>query len=179
MLFSADAGYVRSAGDLDGHSGVHGAVRAGMHSGRGDLGGRQFGFEAGFRVKVADQVKQLAISESVVLYPLGFLAVAPYIQSGFHFLQFETIHDEFGFGMFSPYGEGGLMIRTGGDTKKGMSYIKLGASAEYDLRFTDQDSSAYYAFFVGWTLVGEPWPEPACGQRGDDPRGRCGMPPEQ
>lgn len=175
FLFSTDAGYVMPAGDREGHDGVHAVVRAGMHSLNRKLDERQFGGQVGLRVKVADQLKQLSISESAVFYPLGFRVVAPYVRAGIHAFQFEIVDDEFGFGMFSPVGEAGVMIRISNDPKKGVGFLELGASAEYDLRFTDQDSGGYYAFFVGWTYAAAPPPR-MCGQPGE-PAGRCGRPP--
>lgn len=148
---SADGGSLKPFTSRDGHTGGQANLRAGVF---GSDQNPRLGGEMTLRAKLASNVKQFSIGGGVVFWPLRQHLVTPYGRLGLNEFQFESVEDNFGFGMFSPYGEAGLMVRV-----KPQVSISLGGTAEYDLRFTGADSEGYWGVLVGIVMV-QPLPDP-------------------
>jgi len=156
MLATAEGGYVRPRRDPAGQQGAAVNVRlTGFDTNRSRTFG--FGGSVGLRGKFAGEMQQVALSEDVMLMAGDSTNLfTPFFRGGFHFLQFERLGGDFGFGMFSPYAEAGVMVRVRQDPiHLSQTYVILGGAAEYDLRFTDQPNRAYYTGFVGVGIGGQ------------------------
>lgn len=146
---SAEGGYLRPVSSVDGHTGGAAHFRLEAVNRRRE----NWGLGGGLRIKGASEVKQLSISFNVLYTPLGIRAFVPYLRGGVNEFQFESVDGSFGYGMFSPFAEAGVMLRVARDKRRGGTYLTIGGFTEYDLRFTDQRSRAYWGLMVGIASV--------------------------
>ncbi len=153
LMTSTEAGHFRpTKGDADGNSGVAAVFRAGhyMHS-----DSMSYGLGLGMRTKLASELKQYSISADVTVSP-RLRGLVPFLRTGANLYQAESLAGEFGYGMFSPYAEAGLMVqvaRTSGGTR---IYLSGAATAEYALRFTSQPHRGYWGFVGGIAIAAPP-----------------------
>jgi hypothetical protein len=146
MFGQAQAGYLAPTSTREGHTGVAVDLRIDSHTGGETLG---FGGGGGFRTKFAPDLFQISVAEELFAVAFPHARVSPYARAGMNFLQFEGVDGEFGFGMFSPYGEAGVMVEVRRSSPRSRLWITFGAAAEYDLRFTDQANQGYVLFVIG------------------------------
>ncbi len=118
------------------------------------------GMDLAIRTKYTPDITQVAFAAGIAAAPEPN-PIAPYFAAGIHTLQFESAHGAFAFGMFSPYAELGLHLGVSRIDYDGLSFNKrdwisvlAGASIEYDIRFTDQPSQAYWSFKLGMAFSG-------------------------
>jgi hypothetical protein len=178
-VFTAQGGYVRPAEDRDGQTG--GAVN--LYGGAFVNRDSNLGMEMALRFKGASNLKQGAMGMSLISIPFGAHVVMPFGRAGVHELQFESVNGDFGFGMFSPFAEAGLMIRTKRRRYGGGTFFTISAFGEYDLRFNSPKSGAYWGIAIGITGIdfirdpAKPWANPCggnpCGPNPCGPANPC------
>ena len=146
LLATTEVGQFRATSkQAAGQTGVAAVTRAGHYVHTDSV---SYGLGVGLRTKVAPQLKQYAVSTDVSVSP-RLRAVTPFIRAGVNAYQAESVAGDFGYGMFSPYGEAGLMVQLGRSSGGTRVYLTAAASVEYDLRFTDQASQGYWAALGG------------------------------
>jgi hypothetical protein len=110
-----------------------------------------------------------ALSEDFVLIPFARIEwLTPFLRGGLNAYQFESLDDEFAYGMFSPYAEGGFLVRLWRDPDGSSVFLSLAGAVEYDIRFTDQPNEGYWMGIGGIGLGGPPWVPPS-GDAGTPP----------
>ena len=136
VLGDAQAGGVTSTRFEEGRYGVAAQVGGGMSIDE-EQSAEHVGGGMSIRGKVTSNVQQLAFSPHI--YYLHSSVVTPYARAGVNLLQFESVDDEAVFGMFSPYGEAGVVVTP---------FIVSGF-VEYDVRFSGVANEPFIGLMLG------------------------------
>lgn len=155
-LMTAQGGWVSPTSDRPGHEGVAVDLRMDFfdHSKTLSPGG---GFA--LRGKLADELFQVSIAEEAFVLYGPRAPMRPFVRGGINVFQFESVDGGFGFGMFSPYAEAGLIFAIFPEGGLGDDWLfTVSAAAEYDLRFTDQENQGYFLvlFGIGGSITMQP-----------------------
>lgn len=114
-------------------------------------------FNLGLRGRVTPQT-----GDAIVNMGLGFLLppkpVGFYVLGGANVLQLGSTDGDVSFGMFSPVGEMGVIIKAQKDKNpkdppNGTNAVTLGTRIEYDFRFTHQPNEGFLTFNLGYALM--------------------------
>jgi hypothetical protein len=139
MVLQTTTGFVASMTDVHRNGG---AVNFHVN------GGSEFvGVGPALRMKFTKNDQQIGLgTELIVLFPpVG--PVTFYGRAGIHAGQFEWLSKDFVYGMFSPYGELGVMVR--------VYFIQLTASGavDYSVRFGNPPNEGFWSFLLGVAVL--------------------------